>query len=189
MTVVIVAGAFASLAAMSGRFSNMLRSANDSTMIAQTLQERLEMIRSASWSTITSEEIPPNDEDVGGDDPTDESTDPTNEVLTDPTVFPDDLSDATDSQPGLLDLLDTATASGTNLGGLTETVTVSKYPEGSTPIRVQRSSNGTLTVLSHNKDLVNENMLRVVVELSWIGANNAQVRKQSGQIILTKSSQ
>jgi type II secretory pathway pseudopilin PulG len=189
VTVGVVAGAFATLAALSGRFSNMLRSANDSTMAAQALQERTEQIRAASWTTITSEEIPPTDADASSDDAGDESDDPSNEVLTDPTEFPDDLTDSDSSEPGLLTILDTATPSSSKLNNLVEEISVSKYPEGSTPIRIRRNADGTVTTLSHNDQLVNEYMVRVVVHLTWTSATKGATRNQSAQFVITKSSQ
>lgn len=189
VTIGVVSGAFVTLVALSGRFSNMLRSANDSTMVTQSLQERLEQIRSASWTSITSEEIPPTDTDVSSDDATDESADPSNEVLTDPTLFPDDLTDADSSEPGLLTLLESATPSSAHINNLVEEVTVTKYPEGSTPIRIRRNADGTLTTLSHNPDLVSEYMVRVVVRMTWTSSAKGNERNQSAQFILTKSSQ
>jgi type II secretory pathway pseudopilin PulG len=189
ITVAVVAGAFVSLAALSGRFSNMLRSANDATMITQSLQERMEQIRSASWNTITSEEIPPTDEDVATDDAADDGSDASNEVYTDPTEFPDDLTDADASDPGLLNLLETATPSSARINNLTEEVTVTKYPEGSTPIRIRRNPDGTLTTLSHNPDLVGEYMVRIVVRMTWTSSTGGATRNQSAQLIVTKSSQ
>jgi prepilin-type N-terminal cleavage/methylation domain-containing protein len=189
ITVAVVSVAFSSLILLNGRLSNMLRSANDCTLVNQTLQERMEMLRSANWNTLTSEETPDADMDVSSDDATDESTDPSNEVLTDTTEFPDDLPDSSGDEPGLLTLLDKVCSSAAGINNLTETITVTKYPEGSTAIKVRRNPDGSLTTLSHNPNLANEAMVRVVVQLTWVNSADNRTRNQSGQIILTKSSQ
>ena len=189
VTTGIVSMAFASLMVLNARLSNMLRSANDSTLVTQTLQERLEMICAAPWSAITSEETPAADLDLTEDDPSDESTDPTAEALPDPTVFPDDLPDSSGEEPGILELISRAANSAAGLNNLTELYTITAYPAGSTPIRVRRNADGSLTVLSHNSDLADEPMIRVVVQLTWESAAGLRVRNQAGQIILTKKSQ
>lgn len=189
VTVAVVSVAFSSLMLVSGRLSNMLRSCNDATLVNQSIQERLEQLRSASWNTLTSEETPADDLDILSDDSSDASTDPTTEVLTDPTVFPDDLPDSNGLEPGLLDILSKACLSSTGLSNLTEMITVTKYPEGSTPIRARRNPDGSLTVLSFTPTLADETMVRVVVQMSWTASANGQIRTQAGQIVLTKSSQ
>src|SRR5437660_610845 len=83
-------------------------------------QERSGMIRASSWQVVTSEAVPPMDEDLAGDDASDASDDPSNELLTDPTEFLDDLTDTETSEPGLLEAFDAPLLSAKGLDGLVE---------------------------------------------------------------------
>jgi hypothetical protein len=174
---------------LSGRVFSLLKSANNSTLATHTLQERLEQIRAAGWTAVTSEEVPPSDDDDTIEDMSDSTGDESLEVLTDATLFPDDLSDASTSDPGLIKVLEIAATSAAGLDSETELVTVAKYPEGSTPIRLRREIDGKVTVLSHNADLVYEDMVRVTVQITWRNAGDGRTRSMSGQTIITKSTQ
>ena len=189
VSVAIIGIVSASVALLSGSVFNLLRSANGMTLATQTLQERLEQIRGAAWTVVTSEEIPPTDMDATPDDAAESAADPSGEVLADPTEFPDDLTDASASDPGLIKIFEVAARSSEGLHGVQEEVTVVKYPEGSTPIRLERASDGTVTVLSHNPDLVCENMVRVTLRLNWINLSDGRTRGLSGQVIITKNTQ
>ena len=174
---------------ISARSFNLLKSSNESTLASQCLQERVEQLRSAGWTTLTSSEIAPTDDDATLEDALDATGDLTLETIIETTEFPDDLTDTEDSDPGLLTIMANALASGTDLREVVETVTVAKYPEGSTPIKVRRNADGTTTILSHNADLVYEEMVRVVLQLSWKSNANGRVRTMAAQTIITKNTQ
>jgi prepilin-type N-terminal cleavage/methylation domain-containing protein len=189
VTISVVAVATSGIMVLSGRVFNLLKSANNTTLASQTLQERLEQIRAAAWTTITSAEIPPADEDTSTEDSTDIADDSSQEVLTDPTEFPDDLTDLEESSPGLVSLFEIAAVSAAGLQDVVTEVTVAKYPEGSTPIKIRREKTGSVTIVSHNKDLVYEDMVRVTVSVSFKSTADGRTRTISGQTIITKSSQ
>lgn len=174
---------------ISARSFNLLRSSNESTLATQCLQERMEQLRSVGWATLTSAEIAESDDDDTLEDATDTTGDLTQEVLTEATEFPDDLTDIAESDPGLLPVMAVALTSATDLRDVVETVTVTKYPQGSTPIRIRRNKDGTTTILSHNADLVYEDMVRVLVVFSWRSNANARTRTVAAQSIITKNTQ
>jgi type II secretory pathway pseudopilin PulG len=152
ITVGIIGITGASAMTLSARSFNLLRSANESTLASQSIQERMEQLRSAGWTTLTSREIPGADDDSTSEDTSDSDGDLTTEVLTETTEFPDDLGDVAESDPGLIVVLAQALGSTVDLQNPVETVTVTKYPEGSTAIRVRRNADGTTDILSHNAD-------------------------------------
>lgn len=174
---------------ISGRSFNLLKSSNESTLATQCLQERMEQLRSVGWTTLTSPEIPDVDDDDNAADASDSAGDLTQEVLTDATEFPDDISDTADSDPGLLTLMATAVDSAKDLRQVVETVTVTKYPQGSTAIKVRRNADGTTTTLSHNADLVYDETVRVVLQVSWKSTSSGRTRTMGAQSIITKNTQ
>ncbi len=174
---------------LSARSFNLLKNANESTLATQCLQERMEQLRSVGWTTLTSAEIPDSDDDDTSDDTADSLGDLSGEILTESTEFPDDLADTDDSDPGLLPVMEQALTSAADLSEVVETVTVAKYPEGSTPIKVQRNADGTTTILSHNADLVYEDMVRVVIQLSRRNKADGRIKTVSAQTIITKNTQ
>jgi hypothetical protein len=133
--------------------------------------------------------VPPTDEDATTEDESDSVDDASGEVLTDATEFPDDLSDTGTSSPGLVTLFDQATLSAVGLQDVRTEVVVTKYPDGSTPIRIRREIDGTVTVLSHNADLVYEDMVRVALKITYKSTADGRPRSISGQTIISKSSQ
>jgi hypothetical protein len=82
-----------------------------------------------------------------------------------------------------------ALASAADLREVVETVTVTKYPVGSTPIKLRRNADGSTTILSHNADLVYEDMVRVVLQFRWKSNNKGQARTVAAQSIITKNTQ
>ena len=189
VTISVVAVATSGVMVLTGRVFNLLKSANNTTLASQTLQERMEQIRACPWTQLTSEEESPEDEDLSTEDSTDTTDDPSYEVLTDATEFPDDLTDLAESSPGLISVFEKAAASAAGLQDVETEVRVEQYPEGSTPIRIKREKTGTVTVLSHNKDLVYADMVRVTVQVTWKGTADGRTRTISGQTIITKSTQ
>jgi hypothetical protein len=189
VTVGILAITSASAMVLSARSFNLLRSANESTLASQCLQERMEQLRGAGWTTLTSREIPEPDDDDTADDAADSTGDLTQEVLTETTEFPDDLSDVAESDPGLITLMAKALVSAADVKNPVENVTVAKYPEGSTPIKVRRNADGTTAIVSHNADLVYEDMVRVVLQFSWTSKTDGRTRTVGAQTIITKNTQ
>lgn len=189
VTVGIVGITCASAMVLSARSFNLLKSANETTQSSQCLQERMEQLRNLGWMSLTSKEIPEGDDDDTIEDEADIVGDLTQEILVEPTEFPDDLTDTTESDPGLLPVMEKGVASSAELKEVVETVTVAKYPEGSTPIKVRRNTDGTVTVLSHNADLVYEDMVRVVLTVSWKSKNSGTTRTVAAQSIITKNTQ
>ncbi len=69
-------------------------------------------------------------------------------------------------------VLNNATASASQLGSLTETITVNSYPTALNPaISVVRNSNGTVTVATTNSAIASGSMARVDISLNWTGSN------------------
>jgi prepilin-type N-terminal cleavage/methylation domain-containing protein len=83
-------------------------------------------------------------------------------------------------------ILNAATTSGYNIAGNTETVTLSAYPIGTMPTTVVRT-NGTASITSSNSNLVNGDMVRVDVSLTWVAALGARARSQSLSSIIAKN--
>jgi hypothetical protein len=173
---------------LSARSFKILSSANESTMATQCIQERMEKIRGAGWTTLTSREIPEADDDDTSSDASDASGDLSGEVLVEPTEFPDDLADSDVSDPGLIPLMEKALVASADLRDVVENVRVETYPTATTPIRIRRNADGTVTILSHNPDLVYEEMVRVVLQVSW-RSKNGRTRTAAAQTIITKNTQ
>jgi len=188
VTISVVAFATSGIMVLTSRVFNLLKSANNTTLASQTLQERLEQIRSAAWTQITSEEVPPEDDDSTTEDATDTTGDESGEVLTDATEFPDDLTDLTESSPGLVSVFETGAVSAAGLTDVETDVTVAQYPVATTAIHLRREKNGTVTVLSHNKDLVYSDMVRVTIKVTWKSSADG-TRSIAGQTIVAKRTQ
>lgn len=189
VTVGIVGITSASALVLGARTFNILKSSNDLTLASQCLQERMEQIRSSGWTTLTSAEIAEPDDDDTIEDELDTEGDLTTEVLDEPTEFPDDIQDTEKSDPGLTPVMEKALTSAADLLDVVETVTVAKYPQPGTPIKIRRNKDGSVQVLSHEAELVYEDMVKVVLELSWKSRATAQTRTVVAQTVITKSSQ
>ncbi len=82
-------------------------------------------------------------------------------------------------------ILNGSTISGYNIGGSTETVTLNAYPTATTPTRVVRTNNAASTT-STNTNLVNGDMVRIDVSLTW-GPVGARQRTQSVSSVIAKN--
>ena len=95
----------------------------------------------------------------------------------------DQVTDATYIQNSILNA---ATTSGYNIAGSIETVTLSAYPIATTPTQVVRA-NGTASTTSTNSNLVNGDIVRIDVSLTWVAGLGARARSQSVSSIIAKN--
>ncbi len=81
-------------------------------------------------------------------------------------------------------ILNGPTISGDNISGSTETVTLTAYPTATTSTQVVRT-NGTASTTSSNINLVNGDMVRIDVSLTW--GLGARQRTQSFSSVIAKN--
>ena len=82
---------------------------------------------------------------------------------------------------GIQSVVSGATQSAANLPGATETVTVTSYPSGGTPIVVTRSASGTFT--TSGASLSAQNCVRLTVRVNWTGVGNVARSRQMSTIV------
>lgn len=98
----------------------------------------------------------------------------------------DQLTDASYIQNNILS---GSTISGYNIAGSTETVTLTTFPPppiATTPTIVVRT-NGTASTTSTNSNLVNGDIVRIDVSLTWVAGLGARPRSQSVSSIIAKN--
>jgi Tfp pilus assembly protein PilE len=95
----------------------------------------------------------------------------------------DQLTDASYIQNNILS---GSTISGYNSAGSTETVTLTTYPIATTPTRVVRT-NGAASTTSTNSNLVNGDIVRIDVSLTWVAGLGARPRSQSVSSLIAKN--
>jgi prepilin-type N-terminal cleavage/methylation domain-containing protein len=83
-------------------------------------------------------------------------------------------------------VLNASTTSGYNIVGSTEMVMLTGYPTATTPTTVVRT-NGTANTISNNSNLVNDDMVRIDVSLTWVAGLGARARSQSLSSIIAKN--
>lgn len=201
--VMVAAGVLAiglgAIVTLNSQVVNTLRRGSTASFASQLIQERMEQFRRASWTEITSN-YPPDDDDsgsVGYDDDTD--GDPYVDE-TYPTEFPYDESDLDSLTPGMLTLLAVPTASATQLPNALETVkvetynaantswtgfdwngdplTLAPYTTGGRPIIVTREA-GAVTQVSHNAVIVFATTARLTFTVAWKGSDGQTRTKET----------
>ena len=83
-------------------------------------------------------------------------------------------------------IMNTSTTSGYNIGGSTETVTLNTYPVATAPTKIVRT-NGAATTISTNSNLVNTDLVRIDVALSWTSNVGKRARSQSVSSLIAKN--
>ena len=189
----LIALGMVAILSTSGHVFGILKSGRDLSGATQSLQERMEQIRTLAWTQLIAEAPPSTGDDDAGDDTSDDETGtvvPPDESDLLPTEFPDDLADLAVTTPGMADVLATPVQSVKNWGwkNLKETIIIDAYPTGSTPIKVVGtvSANGTTSstqILSHNADLYYEDLVRVVLLDEWTSADGRTHRQQSQTVV------
>ena len=92
----------------------------------------------------------------------------------------------TDSSYLRTSVLNSAPSGASNLGQLTETLTINSYPvAGNPPISVVRS-NGSASVVSTNAAIANSTLVRVDETLSWTAGPGGRPRTQATSTLLAK---
>ena len=92
----------------------------------------------------------------------------------------------TDSSYLSTSVLNSAPTGASNLGQLTETLTINSYPiVGNPPISVVRS-NGSASVVSTNAAIVNGTLVRVDDTLSWTAGPGGRPRTQATSTLMGK---
>ena|SRR5438477_8166964 len=92
----------------------------------------------------------------------------------------------TDSNYLRTSVLNSAPSGSSNLGQLTETVTVNSYPvAGNPPISVVRN-NGSVSVVSTNAAIANGALVRVDDTLSWTAGPGGRARQQATSTLMAK---
>lgn len=87
------------------------------------------------------------------------------------------ISDSTGSYIAGSNVLGTAANGESNLGTVSEVITVDSYPTATgTPIKVTRASNGTVTVNQTNSAVATGDMAAITIQLSWKAAPGARLR-------------
>lgn len=83
-------------------------------------------------------------------------------------------------------VLNSASSDASNLGQLTETVTINSYPIAiNPPISVVRS-NGSSSVVSTNATIANGTLVRIDDTLSWTAGPGGRARKQAISTLMAK---
>ena len=177
----------------SGHVFKVLKSGSDLSGATQSLQERMEQIRTLGWTQLIAEAPPSTGDDDAGDGVTDDETGdvvPPDASDSLPTEFPDDLADLAITTPGMADVLATPVQSvkNWNWSNLKETIIIDAYPTGSTPIKVTATVGASRTtssvqIFSHNADLYYENLVRVVLLDEWTSPDGRTHRQQSQTIV------
>ncbi len=202
----ILAVALGSVFALNSQVVNSIRRGASASFASQMIQERMEQYRRAAWTELISN-YPPLTEDPADanydSDPDEDGTVYTDDPYS--SEFKFDLTNLDATTPGLLDLMETATASSAQLPGVSETVkletynpsddillaytgdvdadgnpvtvNVEKFKTGGTPITVTRS-NGAVTVDSFNPLLVLSSTVRLTMTVSWKGTDNVLRTKE-----------
>lgn len=125
----ILAVALGSVFALNSQVVNSVRRGATASFASQVIQERIEQFRRAGWTELVSNYPPllddPNAAGYDGDADEDDGT----VYVDDPydTTFDFNLTDLGDTEPGLKDLMSTATASAAQLPNLIETVKLETY--------------------------------------------------------------
>ena len=198
----VLAVAVSGVFALNSQVVNNLRRSTVSSYASQLIQERMEQFRRASWTELTSN-YPPDDDDPADDGYDVDTEDDPYVEDTYPTEFPYDMDDVDALTPGLEALMATSTASAAQLGNVVETVRVETYNPSSTaaltvftgnadgstvdigprqvggnPIVVERR-NGAVTTVSHNPVLVLSTTVRLTLTVSWTGTDKVTRTKQT----------
>jgi len=191
--------ALGSVFALNSQVMNYLRRGATASFASQLIQERMEQFRRASWTELTSN-YPPNDDDpVDIDYDVDADGDPYIDDVY-PTEFPYDIADLDTLSPGLQEVMATATGSASQLPNVTERITVECYNAsnadlnimdwdgsdltirpfqvGGRPIVVERT-NGVVTTVSHNAMMVFNTTVRLNISVSWKGTDNVTRKKET----------
>lgn len=92
----------------------------------------------------------------------------------------------TDSNYLRASVLNSSSSGASNLGQLSETLTINSYPiAGNPPISVLRS-NGTASVTSTNPAIANATLVRVDIRLSWIAGPGGRTRTQATSTLVAQ---
>ena len=83
-------------------------------------------------------------------------------------------------------ILNSSTISGYNISGSTETVTLNAYPTATTPTIVVWQNGAASTTPGSNTSLVNGDMVKIEVALTW-GPIGARQRTQSMSSVIAKN--
>lgn len=175
--VVVAAGVMTAF--LSGVFAvtahalTLLHSTKEAAAATQVLQQRMEQVRSAAWTEITSEYppketnyLPPIDDDPLIPDDILEIFD---------TGLLNELTDGLDENvPGLAQLLKikvpalNTLLTAVGLPAVSERMTVTPFPHRPIePIQIVRDATGAVDVKSHNSQMVFEKLVRVDVRITW----------------------
>ncbi len=195
----ILAIGLGAIVTLNSQVVNTLRRGTTASFASQLIQERMEQFRRASWTEITSN-YPPADDDPGsvgydGDPDADPYVDETY-----PTVFPYAASELDSLTPGMLTLLAVPTASATQLPNALETVkvevynaadtswtgfdwdgtplTLAPYTAGGRPIIVTRQGNA-VTQVSHSAVIVFATTARLTFTVTWNGTDGKPRTKET----------
>lgn len=95
-------------------------------------------------------------------------------------------SQLTDSSYLSANILNASQSGASNLGSLTETLTINSYPTALNPAIVLTRSNGTVTVTSTNAAIASSTLVRVDESLSWIAAPGGRSRAQATSTLMAK---
>lgn len=95
-------------------------------------------------------------------------------------------SELTDANYIRNNILNTSTTSGYNIRGSTETVTLSTYPISTTPTQVVRT-NGAASIVLTNGNLVNADIVRIDLALTWVANAGTRSRSESVSSIIAKN--
>lgn len=144
VAVAIVALFFAALYALNAQSLYVLNAGRETAAAGQSLQDRIEQVRSCTWAQLTDASYIQNN------------------------------------------ILNASTTSGSSIGGSTETVTLNAYPVATTPTRVVRT-NGSASTTATNANLVNGDMVRIDVSLTWVSGPGGRPRSQSLSSIIAKN--
>ena len=80
-------------------------------------------------------------------------------------------------------VINSATLTAANFPGATETVTITSYPAGGTPIVVSRAPGGTIT--TSGASLSAQKCVKLTLQVSWTGVGN-KARNRQIATLLTK---
>ena len=84
---------------------------------------------------------------------------------------------------GVSAVINSATLTAANFPGATETVTITSYPAGGTPIVVSRAPGGTIT--TSGASLSAQKCVKLTLQVSWTGVGNL-ARSRQVATLLTK---
>ena len=92
----------------------------------------------------------------------------------------------TDSTYLRTSVLNSAPSGASNLGQLTETLTINSYPVAGNPAISVVRSNGSASVVSNNAAIANSTLVRVDETLSWTAGPGGRPRTQATSTLLAK---